>query len=82
MTNTGAQPIATAPSNPGRQSWDQPRILLYVASVHRRGWYFGRWEPDAYSQKRRPFWLIQELGITESRNNQPTLWMPAPEDPA
>lgn len=68
------QPIETAPK-------DGSRIMLFVP---KQGWVFGRWQSDKYSPKPRPYWTNDNeyvWGIRETRNSQPTFWMPVPPDP-
>ena len=43
----------------------------------------GKWEPDAYSTKPKPYWRIWLCigGVTDSRQWMPTAWMPLPAPP-
>jgi hypothetical protein len=72
------QPIETAPKGDGQ--WAGPRVLLCCP---KRGARTGKFDPDAFSVKKRPFWSIDgSFGKNDDRLDQPTHWMPLPEPPA
>ncbi len=67
------QPIETAPKNAD--------ILLYCP---RRGVVCGRWSDERYATKPKPYWTHDRerlFGVRETREDQPTHWMPLPEAP-
>lgn len=66
-------PIETAEhmKRHGKPRWDQPLVFLWAAGRA----YVGKWEPDTYNKKPKSHWYISELGISRSRENQPTHWM-------
>lgn len=68
------QPIETAPK-------DGTRVLLFRP---RHGVVCGRWDDDKYAKRVRPYWSNDQerlWGTLETRDNQPTHWMPLPEPP-
>lgn len=67
------QPIETAPKN--------QEILLYCP---RRGVVRGRWSDEIYARYPKPYWTHDRerlFGVHETREDQPTHWMPLPEAP-
>lgn len=67
------QPIKTAPKT--------KNILL---SCPRLGVIRGRWNPNQYAKKPRPYWTNdceQLSGVSRTRADQPTHWMPLPLPP-
>jgi len=67
------QPIETAPKH----------IDVLLLCPH-RGVVRGRWQDDAYAQKPRPYWTNDReriWGIRQTRDDQPTHWMPLPDPP-
>lgn len=67
------QPIETAPKN--------CNVLLYFP---RHGAVRGSWNDGRYAQTPKPYWSHDRermFGTRETRNNQPTHWMPLPEAP-
>lgn len=74
---SGWLPIETAPK-------DDITIMLYRPSALVWGKVTpGKWNDDKYAQKPRPFWEMWfKIGtITESRQWEPTHWMPLPAPP-
>jgi hypothetical protein len=70
---SGWQPIETAPK-------DQD-VLLYCKA---RGVVRGRWEDCYFARKPRPYWTNDRealFGVSGTRNDQPTHWMPLPPAP-
>lgn len=68
------QPIETAPK-------DGTDILLYFGAW---GWIRGNWDSQLHHGKPKPYWTndrLRYLGVTETRANQPTHWMPIPPAP-
>ena len=73
--NTPWQPIETAPTN--------ERILLAYQNPVFTGVKVitGAYEKDTYSNKPKPYWkhdLYRLSGVSATRSNQPTHWMPIP----
>jgi hypothetical protein len=72
------QPIDTAPKDGGI-------ILLYRPTAYPWGQITpGKWEDQPYAKRPKPFWDIWlKIGsITESRQWEPTHWMPLPPRPS
>lgn len=68
------QPIETAPT-------DGTDMLLHTPA---RGWVRGRWNDDKSAKKPRPYWTNQTewlWGVTVTRADQPTHWLPLPPPP-
>jgi hypothetical protein len=61
------------------------RILVWVpATKYNDGvWTSARWDKDEYAVRPKPYWSMDYfLGrISDSRNRQPTHWMPMPPAP-
>jgi hypothetical protein len=75
-TSNGWQPIATAPK-------DQ-RVLLYVPFPTQPIVVCGRWEPDKYSARPRPYWTNDQerlYGRRDTRQYQPSHWRQLPGKP-
>ena len=67
------QPIDTAPKDMD--------ILLYC---QRRGIVRGHWNTDEYGRNPAPYWTHDRertWGVRETRDDQPTHWMPLPQPP-
>lgn len=67
------QPIETAPKDKD--------VLLYLP---RRGAIRGQWNSDKYARVPRPYWSHDRewiFGVRETRDCQPTHWMPLPAPP-
>jgi len=67
------QPIATAPKDAD--------VLLYCP---RRGVVRGKWDDCRYARNPKPYWSHDReriFGTRETRDDQPTHWMPLPEAP-
>jgi len=69
-------PIETAPKD--------KKILLYYPNQLFNGInvIIGRWDEDTYSKNPTPYWsndLSRLSGISATKKNQPTHWMPTPE---
>jgi hypothetical protein len=70
---SGWQPIETAPKDRD--------VLLYCKA---RGAVRGRWEDCYFARNPRPYWTNDRealFGVTGTRNDQPTHWMPLPPAP-
>lgn len=69
----GWQPIETAPKDTD--------VILYCKRI---GVVCGRWSDEQYATNPRPYWKHDKthlFGIKQTRENQPTHWMPKPEAP-
>ena len=67
------QPIETAPKDKD--------VLLYCPM---RGAVRGRWNDCKYATNPKPYWTHDRErlhGVINTRNDQPTHWMPLPERP-
>jgi hypothetical protein len=67
------QPIETAPKD--------KYILLYCS---RFGIIRGKWSDEQYAKTPRPYWRHDKTdlyGIRDTRDDQPTHWMPLPNPP-
>jgi|GEM_PF-2459301 len=67
------QPIETAPKDMD--------VLLHCPG---RGAVRGKWNADQYARVPRPYWSNDRertFGTRETRDDQPTHWMPLPEAP-
>lgn len=76
MTNW--KDIETAPKD--------TRILLFYPSqlFNKINVITGKWDEDRYAKNPHPHWqhdLSLLSGRTETKANQPTHWMPLPEEP-
>jgi hypothetical protein len=68
--------IETAPK-------DGTRIILFYR-ISADTMVFGAWNEDKFSRHPKPYWTNDNeylFGIRQTRNEQPTLWMPSPEWP-
>lgn len=76
MTDNGWMPIETAVK-------DGTTILLYVPGIGFSGLVStGRWEPDKYNDRPRPYWRVDWMRqVTMMRDMPPTHWQPLPSPP-
>jgi hypothetical protein len=61
---------------------DGTRIVLWRS---RRGVAIGQYAADKYAIRPRPYWTTDQerlWGVKETREDQPTHWMPLPDPPA
>jgi hypothetical protein len=77
-------PIDTIPDEYKKAEHNRgPRVMLHIpATKYRAGkWTFGNWDHDKYAKRPRPYWSLEFFySITDSRANQPDMWMPIPEE--
>jgi hypothetical protein len=69
----GWQPIETAPKDTD--------VILYCKRI---GVVCGRWSDERYAGNPRPYWKHDKthlFGIKQTREDQPTHWMPKPDAP-
>ncbi len=57
------QPIETAPKD------DRIRVWSWGEERH------ARWNPDKHAMRPRPFWQIEGIQLSTSREHQPEWWM-------
>lgn len=68
------QPIETAPKD-GSYVLVYPPTWSGVASC-------AKWSNDEYAKKPMPYWSRTDaIGVSDSRRNPPTHWMPLPAPP-
>lgn len=63
------QPIETAPK--------KARIRVWAWGAERHA----KWDEDQYARRPRPFWSMDGLSISSSREHQPEWWMPCASAP-
>ena len=68
------QPIETAPK-------DGTKVLLFVDTGYEARIHPGKWNDDRYAKRPRPYWDYLYFQTMDSRDHQPTHWMPLPAPP-